>query len=65
MEIVRLISLSKTEAAKIRARQKKGTMSTVFDDEDYLCYIKKEYDDWKARRAGRPSLESKRNERED
>lgn len=61
MKIVRLIDMTKTDAQKIRARQRQGTMSTVFDKENYLCFIKKEYDEWKPKRAGRkPAITSER-----
>ena len=53
MKLVRLISLPKSQAVKIRRRQKEGTMTEVFDKEQYLCFIQKEYDEWKPRKVGR------------
>ena len=37
-DIKRLIDLSRTEAGKIRARQKAGAMKEYYDEENYLCY---------------------------
>jgi len=59
MEIIRLNDLPKTQAGKIRARQRRGTMTIVVDEENYVCFIKKEYDEWKPKRAGRkPAITS-------
>lgn len=53
MQLVRLSSLSRSDANKIRERQKKGTMKEYFDKENYLCFDQKEYDNWKPKKVGR------------
>ena len=52
-DIKRLISLSRSEASKIRNRQLNGTMGEYYDDEDYLCYSEQELRDWKPKKIGR------------
>ena len=55
-DLERLINLNSTEAKKIRARQKAGTMSVYYDKEKYICYSKKELNVYKPRKKGRKSL---------
>ena len=52
--IKRVIELTHSEACKIRARQRAGTMNEYFDDEKYLCYETDELDTYKPRKTGRP-----------
>lgn len=52
----RLISLSETEARKIRKRQENGTMSELYDSDLYLCYDEKEYKNWKPKKVGRKPI---------
>lgn len=49
----RLIELTKTEAAKIRSRQKNGTMTELYDDKNYLCFDEKELKNWQPSKTGR------------
>ena len=56
----RLIELPLSEASKIRSRQKKGTMSELYDDEDYLCFDEIEYENWKPKKNGRKPIKQKR-----
>lgn len=51
--IKRICELNKTEASKIRARQKNGTMEEYYDDDCYICYDVDEYKNWKPRKNGR------------
>lgn len=53
MQLVRLCNLSRSDANKIRERQKKGTMKEYFDKENYLCFDQQEYDKWKPKKVGR------------
>lgn len=53
MAIKRLISLTHSEATKIRERQKVGTMTEFYDDENYLCYSEEEYKNYKGMKRGR------------
>ena len=55
MQLKRLIDLNQSEAARIRARQKVGTMSELYDDKYYLCYDADELKSYKPRKSGRPS----------
>ena len=57
MELIRLSTLEHNEARKIRSRQKKGTMREYVDNENYLCFLKEEYDAWKPKKTGRKSKE--------
>ena len=57
--LVRLISLSKKDAAKIRDRQMIGTMNEYYDDEKYLCFDDQELKAWKPRKVGRKPKENK------
>lgn len=52
----RLIDLTFSEASKIRARQKNGTMTELFDNEQYLCFDEEELKNWKPRKNGRKSI---------
>lgn len=54
MAIKRLISLTHSEACKIRARQLVGTMTEFYDSENYLCYSEEEYKKYKPKKRGRP-----------
>ena len=54
----RLISLTHSEASKIRSRQKKGTMSELYDDEQYLCYDESEYENWLPKKNGRKPIKT-------
>lgn len=49
----RLIELTKKDAAKIRSRQKNGTMTELYDDEYYLCFDEKELKNWQPSKTGR------------
>lgn len=49
----RLINLTKTDAVKIRARQKAGSMSELYDEDGYLCYSKEELEKWESKKKGR------------
>lgn len=51
--LVRLISLPRKDASKIRDRQLKGTMTEYYDDEKYLCFDDQELKRWKPRKSGR------------
>lgn len=53
MQLVRLVNLTKSQANKIRERQKKGTMAEHFDSENYLCFDQQEFDNWKPKKVGR------------
>lgn len=55
MKLKRLISLPHSEATKIRERQKAGTMTEFYDDEQYLCYSEEELQSYKPKKRGRPS----------
>ncbi len=57
--LVRLVSLSRKEACKIRDRQLKGTMTELYDDEKYLCFDDQELKVWKPRKCGRKPKEIK------
>jgi hypothetical protein len=59
MAIKRLISLTHSEATKIRERQKVGTMTEFYDDEHYLCYSEEEYKNYKGMKRGRKSKNAK------
>ena len=56
MGLIRLSDLSKKDASRIRARQNHGTMSTVFDNEQYLCCLEEELDNWKSKKTGRKAI---------
>ena len=51
--IKRVFSLPPAEARKIRGRQLRGSMSTVYDKESYLCYYVDEYENWEPKKRGR------------
>ena len=51
--IKRVFDLDSSEARKVRARQKKGTMSEIYDDNRYLCYDVGEYENWTPKKPGR------------
>lgn len=55
MKLIRLISLPHSQATKIRERQKAGTMTEFYDDEQYLCYSEEELQNYKPKKRGRPS----------
>lgn len=57
--LVRLISLLKKDAVKIRSRQLSGTMTEYYDDEKYLCFDDKELKTWKPRKRGRKPKRAK------
>lgn len=57
-DIKRLIDLSRTEAGKIRARQKAGAMKEYYDEENYLCYSIQELENYKKGKAGRKPVMS-------
>lgn len=54
MKIIRLISLPHSQATKIRERQKAGTMTEFYDDEQYLCFSEEELKNYKPKKRGRP-----------
>lgn len=54
-KIKRLIELNQTDASKVRARQKSGTMTTYFDDQSYVCFDEEELECWKSKKRGRQS----------
>lgn len=54
MKLTRLISLPHSQATKIRERQKAGTMTEFYDDEQYLCYSEEELKNYKPKKRGRP-----------
>lgn len=51
-DLVRLNDLSHNERRKISARQKVGLMNVYMKD-GYMCYSKKEFDNYVPRKAGR------------
>lgn len=51
--IKRVIELNQTDASKVRARQKAGTMTTYFDDDAYVCFDQSEFENWKPQKRGR------------
>ena len=53
MELVRLVSLTYSEARKIRARQRTKTMTEYFDEDGYLCFDPKELQTYKPLKSGR------------
>lgn len=53
MTLKRLISLSHTEATRIRNRQIVGTMTEFYDDDGYLCYDEDDLNGYKPRKRGR------------
>ena len=55
MKLTRLISLPYKEAHRIRERQKAGTMTEFYDDEQYLCFSEEELQSYKPKKRGRPS----------
>lgn len=55
MKLTRLISLPYKEAHRIRERQKSGTMTEFYDDEQYLCFSEEELKNYKPKKRGRPS----------
>lgn len=55
MKLTRLISLPYKEAHRIRERQKAGTMTEFYDDEQYLCFSEEELKNYKPKKRGRPS----------
>jgi hypothetical protein len=54
MKLTRLISLPHSQATKIRERQKAGTMTEFYDDEQYLCFSEEELKNYKPKKRGRP-----------
>lgn len=52
--LIRLCTLTHSESAKIRMRQKKGRMKEFFDSENYLCFDSEEYENWVPKKNGRP-----------
>lgn len=52
-DLQRLISLTHSDAVKIRTRQLNGTMSEFYDDEKYLCFSMNELINWKPKKVGR------------
>ena len=54
MKLTRLISLPYKEAHRIRERQKAGTMTEFYDDEQYLCFSEEELKNYKPKKRGRP-----------
>ena len=59
MAIKRLVSLPYRDARRIRERQKAGTMTEFYDDEQYLCYSEEEYINYKPKKSGRPAKRRK------
>ena len=57
--IKRVYELSKSESAKIRARQKSGTMSEIYDDDCYICFDVDEYQNWKPLKRGRKAKQKR------
>ncbi len=55
MKKKRLIELPRGEATKIRARQKSGTMTELYDEEQYLCFDEEELVTYKPKKVGRPA----------
>ena len=53
MTLKRIAELPRDEAARIRARQAKGTMAVYFDAENYICYDADEFANWKPKKIGR------------
>lgn len=56
LKLIRLSSLSKTEAARIRYRQRHGTMTEHYDADGYICYDAIEFEHWRPKKGGRPPL---------
>ncbi len=61
MKLVRLCSLSHKEMAKIRERQRSGTMQTYYDKDNYICYDNDELATYKPRKSGRPPIKGEEN----
>lgn len=53
INIKRVIELNQTDASKVRARQKAGTMTTYFDEDAYVCFDPCELENWKSKKRGR------------
>lgn len=53
----RLSEMSHNEMRKIRDRQRKGTMSELYDKQNYLCFDEREYAEWKPKKNGRKPKE--------
>lgn len=51
--IKRVFEMLPTDARKIRARQKNGTMTEIYDDDGFICYDVDEYNSWKPKKRGR------------
>lgn len=49
----RLKDLPRCESAKIRARQNRKRMTTLFDNDGYLCYESEEMEHWQNQKNGR------------
>lgn len=49
----RLVCLDLAEARKIRGRQLRGSMTELYDEEDYLCYDEEELKNWSPKKRGR------------
>lgn len=58
MAIKRLVSLPHKEACKIRARQMVGTMTSYYDEQNYLCYSEEELENYIPNKSGRPTKEN-------
>lgn len=52
--IIRLSDLTRTEACRIRERQRRGRMTRIIDSDGYICFDSEEYDNWVPKKAGRP-----------
>lgn len=55
----RLVCLDLAEARKIRGRQLRGSMTELYDDENYLCYDEEELKNWTPLKCGRKPKRSK------
>lgn len=56
-QLKRLNDLPRSQANKIRARQKAGAMNEYFDKEGYLCYSVAEHENYKKGKAGRKPVQ--------
>ena len=59
-DLQRLKNLHISDANKIRARQKSGTMGEYFDEEGYLCFSISEYNSWQPKKTGRKAILGRR-----
>lgn len=57
VELKRVIDLSRTEANKIYARQRRGTLKVYFDNKGYQCFDINEQN--KPHQVGRPRKQDK------